>query len=314
MKKNIYNITIISLLLISLILILIYSTDVINSVLKASIIWKENIFTVLFPFFILSDLLINYGFINILGILFEKPINKLFNLNKECAFVIILSIFTGSPSNAKYINDLLKNKIINISTAQYLLSFTHYPNPLFVIGIVSNLLGNKLYGYIIFISIMIGNFVIGIFFKRKIPIMHDDKKNKNNYKKIKDNNFVVILTNSILKSFNSLLLILGIITIFLTLSTIICNIFNLNYLSKCIISGILEMTQGIKYISISNISIYLKIFFISFFLSFGGISIHMQVMGILYEFKINYKKYFLSRLIHGFITGFISILIIFIIN
>ena len=52
MKKNILNLLIILFLCLILICILIFSNDVLQTVLFAFTIWKENIFTSLFPIFI----------------------------------------------------------------------------------------------------------------------------------------------------------------------------------------------------------------------------------------------------------------------
>ena len=41
---------------------------------------------------------------------------------------------------------------------------------------------------------------------------------------------------------------------------------------------------------------------ITFFLSFGGISIHMQVFSILKDYKLKYSNYLLARIFHGLIS------------
>ena len=62
----------------------------------------------------------------------------------------------------------------------------------------------------------------------------------------------------------------------------------------------LEITQGIKYVSLLSISKYLKGLIITGFLSFGGLCIHIQVLGIIKEIQIKYSRYLLSRILHVF--------------
>ena len=62
-------------------------------------------FPTLFPFFIISDLLINYGFVEIASKLFT-PLMKFFKIKKECACIFVLSLFSGFPSNSKYAKEL----------------------------------------------------------------------------------------------------------------------------------------------------------------------------------------------------------------
>ena len=78
-----------------------------------------------------------------------------------------------------------------------------------------------------------------------------------------------------------------------------------------IICGLLEMTQGIYYISYSKIPLLLKATFITFFLSFGGFSIHLQVFSILKDYKLQYSNYLLARVIHGIIASSLVFLILY---
>ncbi len=315
MKRNIYNLLIIFILFLFLISLLIFSNDVLTTVILGIKIWKENIFTSLFPFFVITDLLINYGFIDLIGEIFKKITNKLFSLPGETSFIIIASMFSGFPSSAKFIKGLLDNKKINTNEAEYLLSFTHFPNPLFVIGVIGkNILKSKILGIIILISIFLGNIIIGLFLKNKHTIKQTSIDIKNTLRKIsqknKSNNFVKILTESIIKTINILLLLLGIIISFLIITVILQNILNLNKFNTTIISGLLEMTSGINNVTYLNISPILKVILITIFISFGGISIHLQVMSILVDDNVRYKYYLSCRILHAIISSSIAILIL----
>lgn len=315
MKKNILNLLIILFLFLILICILIFSNDVLQTVLFAFTIWKENIFTSLFPIFITTDLLINYGFIELIGEASKKIMNRLFYLPGEASFVIIGSMLSGFPSSAKYIKELLDKKFITENEGQYLLSFTHFSNPLFVIGVIGNLLNNKSLGFLILLVHISVNFLIAFLIRKKESIANTKINMKSAFKSIekrrKENSFIKVLTSSIMKTINTLLLLLGIITTFLVLSKIVNNIINLNTIYQSFINGILEMTQGIKYVSMLSIPLNIKASIITFFISFGGISIHLQITSILSDTNIKYKYYLLSRIIHATIS---SILIYFIVT
>ena len=306
MKKKITNLLILTLLIFILITILVYPTDIIKSVLFSFEIWKNNIFPTLFPFFIISDLLTNYGLINILGKLTKNIMKKLFYLPGEASFVIISSMTSGFPSSAKFIKNLLDEEILNTNEAEYLLTFTHFSSPLFVIGFIGcTTLGEKELGYIILLSHIISNFIIAFITRKKEFCVTNTKDKKLTITKRKG--FIESLTLSITRTINTLLLLL--ITTFLIISTIILKFGNPSPLTKALISGTLEMTQGIKYISTIEIPQYVKASIIGFFISFGGISIHLQVMSILSDTKIKYRTYFLARIAHAFLTSSIILLI-----
>lgn len=313
MKKNIFNLIIIIILFCILISLFIFSNDIFITCSFAFSIWKENIFPALFPMFIISDLLINYGFIDLLGEITKRIMNKLFCLPGESSFVIIASMFSGFPSSAKYIYELLDTKLITKENAEYLLTFTHFSNPLFVIGTIGGLLKSKKLALIILLVHILTNFIIAFVIKKKREINTSKICIKNALYKIeekrKNNSFIKVLTTSITKTINTLLLLLGIITTFLILSKIINNLVHFSPINQAIISGILEMTQGIKYVSLLDISANLKSALMTFLISFGGISIHLQIKSILSNTTVNYKNYLFARIIHASLSSIIVFII-----
>ena len=191
-----------------------------------------------------------------------------------------------------------------------LLKFNHFSNPLFVIGTVGTLLlNNKKLGLLILLVHIISNLFIAIIFRPKECNYSSCSSlingiNKMHKKRIDSNSsFGSVLSESIFKTFKTLLLLLGVITFFLIISTLIKQIIPTNDFIYSIISGLLEMTGGIKNISSLNIPISIKTSIITFFISFGGFSIHMQVMSILSNYKIKYIPYLISRLLHGIISS-----------
>ena len=168
MKNNFYSLLIAIILISIFIMSFIYSKDIYDSVIFSISIWKDNLLPNLFPFFLLSDILIEYGIIDIISIFFGKIISKVFNLPKESSYILITSMISGFPSGSKYIKDLWEKKIIDLKSANHLIMFTHFSNPTFVISTIGVLLLNsKKLGFIILICHIISNLIIGILFKEK---------------------------------------------------------------------------------------------------------------------------------------------------
>lgn len=312
MKKNIKTLLIIIILFTLFILLLINPTLTIEETLKGYNIWINNIFSTLFFFFIITDLLINYGVIDILNELLKNIINKLFHIKKDMSYVIILSIFTGSPSNSKYIKDLLDNKKISINDSEYLLTFTHSTSILFILGTITKLLNNKKIPILILISIILSNFIIGFIIRPKQKYKYEriNIKKTINEISLKNKNFINIITSSILNNFNTLILILGIIIMFLIFNRTISIIFNFNDLVSSILSGLIEMTQGVIKISNLSINLSIKASLITSIISFGGLSIHMQTFSILSNYKIKYKYYLISRIVQSILSGILVFIFI----
>jgi len=307
MKTKFKSIVIILFLLLVLLSILSFPKDTIDSVLFGINIWVYNIFPSLFPFFILSDLLVSFGFIELISELF-KNFMRIFGLNGNCSFPLFGSIVSGFPSGPKYIKQLLDNNLIKEDDANFLIMFTHFSNPLFIIGTIGSVLLNDIFlGYIILISHFLGNFIIGLLFRKKRYIYKEKislKKaiNLMNKKRISNkDSFITILSNSIYNTIDILILLLGIIIVFLILTNLITKLPIDNNIIL-ILKGILEMTQGVKYVSISNIYLIYKVILITLFLSFGGFSVHLQVASIINNTKIKYKNFMIARIIHSIIS------------
>ncbi len=300
MNKKTINTLMICLLLTLVVFMVTRSNKVIESVTFSISIWKDNLFPTLFPFFIISSLLMNYGFVDIIGNFLSYPMEKFFKLPGCCGFVLASSLFSGFPSGAKYTTDLVKTNKITINEGEKLLTFTHFSNPLFILGMIGTiLLNNQKIAYLILISHIISGLLVGIIFKNK-----ENKITKTISKKIElpNKTFGEVLTTTIFDSLNTMFLLLGVVTIFLILTTFINEIITLPDYIKVITSGILEMTQGVKLASTIKIPLILKTTLITGIISFGGLSVHTQVISIISTSKIKYKPFLLARILHSILA------------
>lgn len=273
--------------------IILNSFEIIEGIKFSFNLCWNSLFPSLIPFMLLSNILINYDIINDLSDIFKNLTKKIFNVNKNCSFAIIMSFFSGTPSNAKYLKDALDKKLIELNDVSKCLNFCHFINPLFIINTIGiNFLNNKKIGLIILIAHYSSSILLGLFNKKKSEkeVIFEYKNNKTN--------FLKILNSSIINVINTLLLICGIITTYIIITCIIDNFLLLKTNFK-FVYGIIEMTQGLKYLALSTFNIKIKAMLSSFIISFGGICVHTQVFCILDNKKIRYIPYLKSRLLHA---------------
>lgn len=305
MNKKVSSIIMMCILLSIVYFMITSSSEIVESVGFSISIWKDNLFPTLFPFFVMSNLLMNYGFVDILGNILSYPMQKYFKLPGCCGFVLAVSMFSGFPSGAKYTTFLVENKKITKDEASKLLTFTHYANPLFILSMIGTvLLNNKKIAIIILISHIISGLLVGIVLANKNNKTNIDKVNLTSIKNFSysDKSFGELLSSSIFDSLNTMFLLLGIVTIFLIVTTIINQIITLPPLVNAIFSGILEMTQGVKLVSSLNVDDLVKAIVIAGIISFGGLSVHTQVLGIISKEKIKYKYFLLARILHSILA------------
>lgn len=278
------------------------------SVLYAIDIWKNNIFPTLFPFLIISHIICEYGYELILKEFFLK-ISKIFKASKYSSYVFAVSLISPPPTSAIYIKNLYIENKISKDEANKMLTFTYFASPIFILGTVSITFLNctEIGLKILFIHI-ISNIIVGFIFRNYKRTSFNDNFNSNCFKEFikyqKDKKIIKIITTSIKKSLDTILLVLGSITFIYIISNIITPFIH-NDLLKAIINGILEVTNGIKSVSLLNISLKYKGLLSIMMLSFGGISIHIQIISILEDTDISYFPFLLARIIHSIISGII---------
>lgn len=285
------NIIIIYIFIILELLILFNSNIIIKSVNSSSLMFIKKIFPSLFPTMVIGNILIKSNVYLIIPKKIKAFLFKKFNFSNSTMELFIISLITGSPSSAMYINNYLNSGLINKKEAEALLCSTHFINPLFIVaGVGVGVFNNVKIGFVLFIMLFISTLI-------KIYL------NKNNFKNskkkiinIKNTNLITNITSSIKESINALLLIFGIVVIFNILVSLVSHILDLSELSSCVINGLLEMTGGIIKLSNLNVNIYIKIFLAYYFLNFGGLCIQMQSMSMIDNKKIRYSKYLIFRL------------------
>lgn len=312
MKKILSNIFLIVVLLFILINLLLKSSSIHDSINLAFEIWKNNLFPSLFPMFVLSEIFISLNFTDYFNKITKSITTKLFKSHPITGYVMFMGTLTGFPGSAKNIYQLYQQGIVTKDEAEKLLLFTHFSNPLFIINTIAiGFLGNKKLAILIIISHYFTNIIIGILLKK----YHPSKEESNSFlqnttsNNISKNNMGSILGHAVFNSMNTLFLILGTIAIFLCVTTILRSVFSFGDVGNAIISGIIEMSQGLKYVSLLDISLRLKTTLCVMIISFGGFSVHLQVMSILSETSIKYLPFFLSRLLHAFLASIIAYLL-----
>ena len=261
---------IITIILSIFLVLIIKNNSLIKDTVSSSItIWIKNIVPSILPMYLVIDLIINYGD---------------FIFKKNYLLLIFNSMLLGSPSNAKYIKEFYENKKIDLETANFLLLFSYSPNPLFLI----NICPKKIDAYLILLFIYVSNFLLYLLFRKRFKIK--DLTNNN----ITSISFSKCISNSIFKTYNILILILGIITFYM----IIINLLNIYLKDAFIINIFLEITNGI--IVSLNKKDYFK--YLLLIVSFGGFSIHSQIKSILEDTPINYNYFLFGRLFTSLIS------------
>lgn len=277
MNKKHLNLVLIFLSIVVITILIIKYQNVPLSIIDTLKIFLNRVFPFLFIMMIFNKLLIAW--------------NLPYYLSKICpnlyVYIFIFSALGGAPINAIIIKELLENQAMNLKEANLALSFSTLNNPLFLYAYMNLIFKDIKIIFLLFLIIYLSNIIILIYCSFKQPI-----KNKTIFLK-KKFNISESLVNAISESITNLIKIFATIAFFKLISDILLpnNVFSV--LPK----GLLEITQGLNALTNINMSPKVKELLFLVILSFSGLSIHIQISSVLKNYQINYKNFYISRLI-----------------
>ena len=291
MKKKYQELFAVLIILFLYLGIFINPSLIIESGISSINIFKTKLFPSIFPFFVLASLLLELGIATKISNKLIPIFKRLFHVEGNSSFIILVSIISGFPSGSKYVVESYKNKTIDKTTASYLLTFTHFANPLFILGTCGLILNSLSLAYKILIIQIISNLILGIILRPKEII---SSKKINNYQ---NKSFLEALPKAINDAIKLLLFMLGSITFFMFFSKLLTSFLSLNPFFETIITGILDMTSGISLVPSINTTNYIRGLLVLTFITFGSFSVHLQVLNNIKEEDLEYKYFFFGRII-----------------
>lgn len=302
MKKKYQELFAVLIILFLYLGIFINPSLIIESGISSINIFKTKLFPSIFPFFVLASLLLELGIATKISNKLNPIFKRLFHVEGNSSFIILVSIISGFPSGSKYVVESYKNKTIDKATANYLLTFTHFANPLFILGTCGLILNSLSLAYKILIIQIISNLILGIILRPKEII---SSKKINNYQ---NKSFLEALPKAINDAIKLLLFMLGSITFFMFFSKLLTSFLSLNTFFETIITGILDMTSGISLVPSINTTNYIRGLIVLTFITFGSFSVHLQVLNNIKEEDLEYKYFFFGRIIETSIALLLYIL------
>jgi len=99
-------------------------------------VWWEVLFPALFPFFVLSELLLGFGIVHLAGTLLDPLMRPLFRLPGAGGFVVAMGFVSGYPVAARLTSRLMEQRLVNRAQGERLVEMTTTSDPIFLIGAV----------------------------------------------------------------------------------------------------------------------------------------------------------------------------------
>lgn len=306
-KKLITNILIFGIIFY----LLMHSKVLVTSISKSTNIFITKLIPALFPYLLITEILINSGKVNNLSYGLSSAISKLFAIPKHTTASVIIGFLLGYPNSAKYILKMYNDKQIDSKVATKLISFTSNANMSYIIASIGiGMFRSIEVGIILTISHFLSAIIIGIFFTPSYNnnIIQQTNTNSNSFNKISSP--FELLYVSIYGTLKTLAFIFSYTVIFSLIPTVVFSDLNVPQTLKAVITGIFEISNGINAVQLLDISLNTKIILTSFILSFSSLMILVQIFSFAFKAKVKFGDLVKYKLIQGIISCIITYMII----
>ena len=276
--------------------------------------WAAKMVPTLFPFMMISSIMVYSGADLELGRMLSHVLRKLYRYSSYGLYALFMGFFCGFPMGAKVVSDLYEKEKISRSEADTLLSFCNNIGPAYFMGIIIPILHECGYQNTL-------PFVFGMY---GIPAVYGIVMGRLHAAEIPDTpsagvrphtsgtpqiSLAASLKRSCMDNTQSLILLGGYIT-FTNAFRIFLDLMPLSVNSKNLLSSFLEIIGGVQADYTTTLLPDQKVFWIMTALCFGGISCIMQTSSFLERSGLSISHY----LKHKVMTTLISAVYYFVLT
>jgi sporulation integral membrane protein YlbJ len=286
---------------------LLYPKEITSSAFNALKMWAEKVVPSLFPFIVAVNIFIS-AYIHLPKI-FDTISRHLFGFNGTVFTSALFSIAAGYPAGAKTALENRKKHLMDSKSTETYLCLSLNASPAFIMSTTANgFLSCPESAVILMFSTVLGNIIAAFIMSRQTA---SSPKAIYACSKPETYDFFSVFSSSVKTATETVIKVGGYIVFFAVLSEILELSGIIDIISKAIIlftgtdtmlikgilSGLLEMTNGVKNISLSQAGINIKIIASAFILSFGGLCVHFQSFEFLKDCGCKLKDIIKARLI-----------------
>lgn len=303
MKRNLTGIGIVFFFII----MLVSPKAVFNGASEGLLLWFQIILPTLFPFLIITNLLIRTDSIHWISDAAGPVICRIFRVSKSGSFAVIAGFLCGYPMGAKVTADLTDSGQISADEGRYLLSFCNNTSPVFILNYIvwktlqrEDLLAPSM-------IILFGAPVAVSFFTRKYYL-----KGRHSFRSMpaapeKKKWDFKIVDACIMDSFEAITKVGGYIILFSVILTLMLTISaQLPFVSYLLPA--LEVTNGITMIGHSKLPLEIQYPALMGLTSFGGICSIAQTQCMIQKCALPILPYIIEKLAAALAASLFAVL------
>lgn len=269
----------------------------------------------LFPFFVLSSLMVELGLTRCLGKVFQGVMGPLFRVNGACASALALGFVGGYPVGARTAISLYQSGQCSKTEAERLLAFCNNSGPAFIFGVVgAGVFGGGAAGPLLYLTHIAASLLVGLLFRFYKPREGPRPPASADPAQFQTVNAGAAFTRSVTGAGAAVLNICAFVVCFTVVLRLLALSGALELAAGALaallhplgmdrvwagrlLTGLVELSSGVT--SLTGGGVAGRLSMAAFMLGWAGLSVHCQVLAFLGDSGLSMGTYLTGKLLHG---------------
>ncbi|HZG84593.1 nucleoside recognition domain-containing protein [Paenibacillus sp.] len=311
--------------------------------LKGVAIWWDVLFPSLFPFLVVSELMLGFGIVHFFGTLLDPMMRPLFRLPGPGGFVMAMGFASGYPVGARLTAQLWDSGLVNRSESERLVAFTTTADPIFLIGAVAvGFFHDVRLAPILALSHYGGAVLLGLLLRLRLrggddaperpaktadarPLLVRAFAAMHRARLADGRAFGHLLLDGVRSALRLVIVVGGLVVFFSVVIEVLAEarvvtalqhaasallgLFSIPApLSAAVVNGLFEVTLGAKAAGqpSSGVPLHAQVVVAAFGLSWAGLSVHAQIMSLVSHMPVRYAPYAAAKAAQGVLSAAIA--------
>ena len=305
--------------------LMLYPQDSMSAAREGLMLCYNVIIPSLFPFFVLSALVVDLGLAGYIGRALEGFMRPLFNVPGACASAFVLGFVGGYPVGARTALSLYQKGMCTKTEAERLLSFCNNSGPAFILGVVgAGVFASSRVGVLLYLAHAAASICVGLFFR----FYRRGKKGREARvsPKFEAERFTTAFTGAVKNSFLSTLNICAFVVFFTVvirllflsgarpalarlLGVLLSPLGFTQEWAERLLTGAIELSSGVWTLSGAG-GMAGRMSMAAFMLGWAGLSVHCQVLSFLGGSGLSVRTYIAGKFLHGGLAALFTALLV----
>jgi len=270
----------------------------------------------LFPFFVLSSLVVELGMARYLGRALERLMWPAFRVNGAGASALVLGFVGGYPVGARTAIQLYEKGLVSRTQVQRMLAFCNNSGPAFILGVVgTGVFGSGRIGLLLYMTHMAASLCVGLLFRFYGKEDAHSTRAQRMPAQFQAMRFSTAFTASIKNSFSAVLNICAFVVFF---TVVIRLLFQCGIMAAAaqllqplgfdhtraaqLLTGLVEVSSGVTSVAGTG-PLADRVSMAAFMLGWAGLCVHCQVLSFMGDSGLSSGTYLVGKMLHGLLSA-----------